>query len=421
MSDPIVVGIVTWILTALVLYGFLRRVAFNLFDPLLVVGIFLPFSASLLAVLCQAEAIEWDKFSLFSMVLLAYLAGGYIATIGFRQDAFRSLIVSTLTSIPRKQARALLIATLLLTLLLALLGLLSGASGDARQGFGRAFRPLLVLQNGLFLFSLLLLLSRRLSFWLALTWLVPLLVLSVPFSGKGVMVPALFWVGLRFYLDRRRITLRTAALSSLAVIAGVTGMILIAYGKSNLASAVILIGSRFWLSGDVYIYAYQTDALDSIRNNTPLNFFSYMLHPLTSLVGIRGYEKPLGSMLASEVYHTDLLTGPNPQLPVLLDYFFPNSARTCAVIAFLIGLLVIGIRPLAMRTATIRGRYLRLGAIAAAVFCPASGFIDTSQVLITWIGIAAITCACTAMEMIFPVLDAAAGASAKLPAAPERT
>jgi hypothetical protein len=421
MNTVITVGMTTWILTALVLYVFLRRVAFNLFDPLLVLAIFLPFSASLLAVLCQTELISWDKFWLFSLVLLGYLGGGYLASRNFRLEAFRAQIIATLASIRGSEAKAILLATLAITMVLALLGLESGASGDARQSFGRVFRPLLVLQNGLFLFSLMLLLSRRLSLLRALTWLVPLMVLSIPFSGKGVVVPALFWLGLRLYLNRRRITLRTATIASITVIAGVTCMVLIAYGKSNLLTAFAFIGTRFWLSGDVYIYAYQSDALAAVRNNTSLNFISYMLHPLTSLVGIRAYDKPLGSLLASQVNGEDVLTGPNPQLPVLLDYFFPDASIACALIAFVIGFLVIGIRPLGMRLARSRSRYLRLGGIVAAIFCPAAGFIDTSQVLITWVGIAAIALGCMVLEIMLPAHAGSGSAPPTLPALADRT
>jgi hypothetical protein len=147
-----------------------------------------------------------------------------------------------------------------------------------------------------------------------------------------------------------------------------------------------------------------------------LNFFAYMLHPITSLVGVRGYDKPLGSMLASAAQGDDVLTGPNPQLPVLLDYFFPDSVVACALVAGVIGFLVIGIRMFGLQMAKSRGRYLRLGGLAASVFCPASGFIDTSQVLITGIGILAVAIGGTALEMAFP-----AGNSSPKPALADRT
>src|SRR3569833_277884 len=123
MNTVITVGVAAWIVTALAWYGFLRIVAFNLLDPLTVVGIFLPFSATLLAVLCQTDLIPWDKFWLFSVVLLAYLIGARVATRNFRLESFRVRIITTLARIRHREARAILLATFAITLLLALLGL----------------------------------------------------------------------------------------------------------------------------------------------------------------------------------------------------------------------------------------------------------------------------------------------------------
>src|ERR1700752_318103 len=109
MNTAITVGITTWVLTALAWYVFLRRISFNLFDPLIIIGIFIPFSASLLAVLCQTELVPWDKFFLFAVVLLAYLAGGFIATYNFKLEAFRARIIVTLASIRGREAKAILL------------------------------------------------------------------------------------------------------------------------------------------------------------------------------------------------------------------------------------------------------------------------------------------------------------------------
>jgi hypothetical protein len=128
-------------------------------------------------------------------------------------------------------------------------------------------------------------------------------------------------------------------------------------------------------------------------------FIPYMLHPITSLVGIRAYTQPLGAALASQVTGQDALTGPNPQLPVLIDFFFPDSRITSCAVAFVIGYLVIGLRPLGVALQRFRARFLRLGTMVAAIFAPAPGFLDTSQVLIAVIGIAAVIAAGTALDM----------------------
>jgi hypothetical protein len=214
-------------------------------------------------------------------------------------------------------------------------------------------------------------------------------------------MPVLFWYGLKMYVERRAITLRATVITVTVVLLGVALMGVIAYGVGGSQGLGLLVINRLWMSGDVYIYAYQKDALAAVQSNYPVSFLSYMLHPITSLVGIRGYDKPLGAMLASEVTRSDVLTGPNPQLPVLLDYFFANSIATATLVAFLIGFLVVGIRPLGALLARSRSRYLRVGGIAAAVFCPGTGFLDTSLVLISLVGIVAVTAVAVTAELVF--------------------
>jgi hypothetical protein len=382
-------AIVAGLATALVCQLLIRRLVYNLFDPLLVVNISLPFSAALLAFLCDAELIAWDRFWYFAAILLAYLFGGRVIGAFFGRDDFREAVDEALADMRPNEINVILTLTVGLTLVLAVLGLQAGAGGDARQDFARVFRPMLLFQNGLLLFALVLLLSSQVSRMALLGWLTALVVLSIPFSGKSVLFPVLYWFGVRLYLQRRSITLATGASMVLLVLSGVAFMGLLSYGASSASGAFLLITNRFWMSGDVYIFAYQSNGLDAVRGNYPVSFFAYMMHPITALVGIRAYDKPLGSMLASEVMRDDVLTGPNPQLPVVLDYFFPDQLAAGLCLAFVIGLLVIGVRPLGLTLACRTSpRFLRLGGIVAAIFAPSAGFLDTSQVMISLVGIA---------------------------------
>jgi len=387
----LLVAVVAWLVTAAVTYGMLRRAIYNLLDPVIVVAVSMPFSAALLTSLCSLGLVSWDKLALFTVVVLGYLAGARTISTFFGRETFRELLARVTSGFPRVEVQSILIATLCITLVLAILGLGVGAQGDARQAFGRAFRPLIVLQSGLFLFSLVLLLNSSMPRTKTALWLIALLVLSIPFSGKSVVVPLLYWYGLKLFLEHRKVPLRTGIGLVLLVLLAASLMTLLAYGASGPLDAVLLIVNRLALFGDVYIYAYQSDALASIRGNQSVSFLAYVLHPITSLVGIRGYDKPLGSALASEVTGEDVLTGPNPQLPIVLDYFFPDALVTALVIAFVFGLAVMVLRPLGIALARSRSRYLRLGGLVAAIFAPAGGFIDTSQVLIALIGIAAAT------------------------------
>jgi hypothetical protein len=403
LNATITSGVVAWVLAALCGYLFLRRTLYNLLDPLLIVNIAIPFSAALLAVLCTTEVVSWDKFTLFAVVLLTYLVGGRAASAFFGRESFRQTIGTVLSSIRESEVSAVVVITVAITLVVAVLGVQAGAEGDARFAFSRLFRPILLVQNGLFLFSLVLLLAPKVPAPRAWLWILLLLVLSIPFSGKSVLLPAVFWFGIKLYVQRSRVRLRTVLWSLLVVVLGVTIMGLLAYRTSSAATAILLFTNRLWMSGDVYIFAYQRDALASIHSNYPVSFLAYVMHPITSLAGIRGYDKPLGSMLASEVAGDDILTGPNPQLPVVLDYFFPDTYTAILPLAFVTGFLVIGIRPLGMFIASrARNRYAGLGGIVAAIFAPAAGFLDTSLVVIALVGIVAATVLLVVIELLRP-------------------
>lgn len=398
MANLVLIAVAAFLGTAAVCYLFLRRVTYSVLDPVLVLSAFIAFSAPLLSVLCATDLVPWSKFALFAVVLLAYLAGARTAGRKFKRIEFRTALVDATVDFTRSEIKAILVFAILFTLLLAGLGLLVGAAGDTRQQFGRTFRPLILLHQGFFLLALVLLLSRKFSFSRALVWVVVTALLAIPFSGKSILVPVLYWIGLRLFADARRVTLRTITISTSTVIGGVGLMGVLAYGKATLAGIFLLLGYRLWLSGDAYIYAYQLHGLEGLRGHYDVSFIPYMLHPITALVGVRAYERPLGAALSSQIMGQNVFTGPNPQLPVLLDFFFPESLLAAAAVAFVIGYLVLGLRPLALALQKVRARFLRLGALVVAIFAPAMGYLDTSQVLMTLIAIAGVAGAGTLID-----------------------
>jgi hypothetical protein len=400
VTNLVLIAIAAFLGAAAACYVFLRPITYSILDPVLVLSVFIACSAPLLAVLCATDLVPWPKFTLFAVVLLAYLAGARTAGAKFSRIGFRQQLADTTWGFSRSEVKAILILTILFTAMLAGLGIVFGAAGDARQQFGRDFRPLILIHGGFFLFSLVLLLSRRFSFSRAMIWVIAAALIAVPFSGKSILVPVIYWIGLRLYVNERRVTLRTIAISASIVVVGVSLMAVVAYGKVSLGEVFFLLGYRLWMSGDTYIYAYQLHGLAGLRGHYNVSFIPYMLHPITALVGIRAYEAPLGAALASQILGKDVLVGPNPHLPVLLDFFFNGSLVASAPIAFIIGYLVLGLRPLGMALQRCRVRFVRLGALVAAIFAPAAGFLDTSQVLISLIGITAVAGTCTLIDLI---------------------
>ncbi len=394
--------VAAFIIASAVCYLFLRRAVSNFGDPLIFVDMAIPFSAALLTFLCISNLVSWDKLGLFTLVTVVFFVGGRIATAFFSREEFRQALERTVSRLSRPEIYCILIVSTGITLVLSHFAIETGGQGDNRQEFNRAFRPIVTLNGGFSLFSLLALLSPKLSKKEVFIWFILQTVPSIAFSGKSILLPVFFWFGLKFFVNKKRASLATIAILILGLFLGVGMMGLIAYGASESADIFLLIAGRLWLAGDVYIYAYQRNGLEMAQGDYHVSFLAYMLHPITALVGIRGYDRPLGAMLASETLHTPVLTGPNPHLPVLLDFFFPGQFLAIVLISLIIGFMVIGIRAFGIYLAKSRSRYLALGGVAAAVYCPAFGFNDTSLSLITLIGILAATSCCVVLEMLFP-------------------
>ena len=411
MGSLIAIGAAAAFAAALVYYGLLARGLYNLLDPLAIEGIFLPCSAAFLAVMCATGLITWDKFLVLAFVMIGYFVGGRVALQRFNRETFRRSLLEVASGFTRAEMSALLLLAVILTAVLAVLGVATGAAGDARQHFQKVFRPLVLFQHALFLVCLVLLLSRRFSSSRAAAWVAALAFISVPFSGKSVFLPVLYWLGLKRFVSGRPITLRTVTISGVVAVFGFTIMAVVGYRTASIGGVAMLLAYRLWLSGDVYVLAYEQGALDAVRQYYHPTFFRYVFHPITDLVGIRGYEYPLGAMLASQVADAPRLTGPNPQLPVLLDFFFPQSLIEITLIAFAFGLIVLGIREFGLKLSTSRARFLRLGGLTAAIFAPSAGFLDNEQVLMRLVGIVAVIGVGSLLDFFFKRQPAAASES----------
>lgn len=411
MAALIEIGAAAILVAAVLYYCLLARGIYNVLDPVAIEGIFLPCSAAFLVVTCASGLITWDKFAVLATVMIGYLVGGRVALQRFRRETFRLRLLSVASGFTRSEMNALLLLAVILTAVLAALGVVLGAAGDARQHFQKVFRPLVLFQQALFLVCLVLLLSRKVSNSRAAAWIGILAFMAVPFSGKSVFLPVLFWLGLRRYVSGRAITLRTIGISAVVGVFGFGLMAVVGYRTTSVIGIILLLGLRLWLSGDVYLLAYQQDALDELRRYYHPTFFRYIFHPITDLVGIRGYEYPLGAMLASQAAHTTVLTGPNPQLPVLLDFFFPQSPVEITLIAFAFGFVILGIRGFGLKLSMSRARFVRLGGLTAAIFAPSAGFLDTEQVLMRLVGIVAVVGAGSLLDFFFKEQPAAAAQS----------
>jgi hypothetical protein len=105
----------------------------------------------------------------------------------------------------------------------------------------------------------------------------------------------------------------------------------------NFGDAVTSLLNRLFASGDIFYYSFIYNDYHDLFGQ--YNFWSYVFHPITSLIGIRGYEWPIGALLFAQPGIEIQGFGPNPQLPmtalILLQGNFWLSALFCAVMAVL--------------------------------------------------------------------------------------
>lgn len=388
---------------SLLVFICLRRACYNILDPFMVLGVAIPFSAAMLYSLVDSGRITpFETFSflvVFSGYYIAVLVASRLLSWGF----FRCSVVRVLDRFSLKEVKVFVGFAILVTSILGVAALVNGGYGDNRQVFSKLMRPLVIIQNGFFLMALILLLKQKLEKSFVVFSLLTLLAFSIPFSGKSVLIPFAFWLGVLMFV--RRVTVRPVHILCVMGVTffGVYVMGAIAYNVSSISDFFALLAYRFMMFGDVYIYAYAEGALSVLREDYNVTFVRYVLHPLTAMIGWRAYDKPIGSMLASEVSGQDLLTGPNPQLPVLLDFFFHGAFIAQFLLAVLAGCFVVMLRVIASRISLIRMRYIEIAIIAAAIFAPQAGFLDFSLVLITCISVGLVAVFFTAVDLILSV------------------
>lgn len=153
------------------------------------------------------------------------------------------------------------------------------------------------------------------------------------FSGsKGAAIGLLIWA-IYFYSVFNKLSFSRVFIVIMLVLAVLIIPTWWMYGSDF----INIILYRVSMSGDVYLLSFVAgDYRELIGLFDPL---SYIMHPFTSLVGVRGYEFPFGAELIGTAGNVVTGTGPNPHLPMLAITFWPN----CLMCSFLFAMLFVTI------------------------------------------------------------------------------
>jgi hypothetical protein len=316
-------------------------------EPFLVMNLSISFSVSFLIINYFIGNIPFYDVGSIILIIIFFLLGIYLSSIALsvkssKQDNYVALFKSdNLTVINTK---ILFIISFSLGLFFSSILLLKGESLDDRLLFAKLFRPFNIIQNGAstillyYLLSMFLLVKRKLF-----AVLLVLFSLVSFFSGsKGFLIGIIIlYFAIDALLYGKQSWFKLFKRSYL-ILFGVASFIIVVFywirKDAGPEVAIYYFISRLFAAGDVYYYSFiRGDYTDLFGK---FNFFSYIFHPFTAMVGIRGYDYPIGSYLFS--FQTGELSvyGPNPSLPILLLVLLKGNVILCIITSFIFGNLV---------------------------------------------------------------------------------
>lgn len=208
-------------------------------------------------------------------------------------------------------------------------------SGDERFILNRNMRELMLLNNlfsiwALYMSSLIYSKTKEKIF---LYFVIVLILLTSFMGAKSAAILALL-VFLFFYVQCNKINIKYLFL---IVIVGISLLVIPVYFMYGNPIEKIL--TRIFWSADIYIWAFKLgDYKQFIDYYDP---FSYILHPYSSLIGIRGYEYNFGAQIIESANLIVNGMGPQDHMPMLGLIFFNDCLLCIIVFTFIFSFLML--------------------------------------------------------------------------------
>jgi hypothetical protein len=345
-------GIVVWILgivTYFILNFFTKGIQVSFLDSLGFLNINIAFATTTLFSLYSLGMIDWSETVNTVLITIAFYLGIYI-TARYHGRRIRSYVennhLERIVQTDRLLSNNLVILGLIsigLSVFFAFLLLSSGDISDDRIIIAKSLKGPDLIKHGtslLFIYvAILSLLVRKNKISIVF------LVLSIGtafFSGsKGFIIPysiAYFTLTNLLFPDRKQ-TFKTIAI--VFTIIASSSFVKVFWG-SNIVEAFFEIINRLFSSGDTYYYAFYLTDVSKLFDD--YNFFSYLLHPFTSLFFIKGYDYPIGTNLFGKVTGDYSGYGPNATLSIVLMVLLKGNIFFTTLISFLFGVFVCKLR-----------------------------------------------------------------------------
>lgn len=346
-----------WALTVMsaIYYAFihytLKRYCFGFLDPMGVLKLLVTVSLVDLTILFLNDYLKQDEFLKMITLTAIFLFFTWVPSLFFSKQNFKQgindLLIRTNLNDDQAVFKFTLATALILNVIFSLL-LLGAESGDYRIVLAKQFRLLDVLKNGFtnvaLTYGFLLVVftnNKRILFQLIL------FAFTLFFTGAKsfvltIVVTYFFFYGIHNYenfLPKRflKSVKEKLVVGILGVVIILSGFLTLWYWRGDPSVAWDILLSRVFLAGDIYLYAYVWG--DYTQLYEKYNIGLYFLHPFLKLLGLQGYDFPLGAELFGLTGQPIEGFGPNAQLPILVAVLTHGNTELAFFVMSLLGLL----------------------------------------------------------------------------------
>jgi hypothetical protein len=393
------------LLVLVVAFYFMRfctsRLQLNEFDSVGQLNLNTAFSLSSLTAMWGLRYVEGDEFLFIgSLYLLFYVVVGITSVLTINRKQLtqkRAGYDASLFSDPHYQYIVASVTGLILALtsiFFAYILVAQGLAGDDRIALAKDFRVLDLIRRGFATvftyYSISCFIQRRDRYLLAL------LIFNVAigfFSGSKSFFAEYItaYITIDTLIKGRQQNGFKKYLPVIGMVLMLTMGMVMFWQKVNFVDAVISVANRLFASGDIFYYSF-------IHNNYKelfgtYDFWPYVLHPFTSLFGIRGYEWPIGSLLFAQPGVEIKGFGPNPQLPMTAIILFKGNPWLSVLFCSFIAVLTVFAHNFALRVLKVRSlpTVLRTSVFAICFVKSTVLLVDFSLVAIDLIAVFSMT------------------------------
>jgi hypothetical protein len=360
--DSPLIPLIVLVASFLIMRMFTSRMQVNELDSLGQLNVNTAFSISSLTALAVLGYVQDTEFlSIGFLYLLFYMVMWFASMammnrkmiakqdFGYDPQLFADLryqyIVATVTGV------ILAVTSLFFSYILVS----NGLSGDDRIAIAKDFRFLDVIRRGFATvftyYSISCFLYRRDRYLLAL--LIFNILIGFFSGSKGFFAEYLTaYITLESLIKGRRQIDLKKYLPLIAVVLAFTIGTVMFWQNVSFVDALVSFSNRLFASGDIFYYSFVYNNYQDLYGE--YNFWSYVFHPFTSLIGIRGYEWPIGSLLYAQAGSTIQGFGPNPQLPMTAIILNQGNFWLSAVFCAFMAVVVVVARNFALRLLEVR-------------------------------------------------------------------